>query len=62
MREPLSIGLAWTHDDITQAHEWDSADQPLLSMTDRDAQWWEKLTQYKSTIYLDRDKRLGAGL
>ena len=59
VREPLNIGLAWTRDDITQAHEWDSADQSLLSMTDRDAQWWEKLTQYKSTIYLDRDKRLG---
>ena len=51
VREPLNIGLAWTSDDITQAHEWQSDDKPLISIDDKDAQWWEKLTEYKSTIY-----------
>ncbi|MBQ3699501.1 MAG: beta-galactosidase [Prevotella sp.] len=51
VREPLNIGMAWTKDDITQAHEWQSDDKPLMSINDKDAQWWEKLVQYKSTIY-----------
>ena len=51
VREPLNIGLAWTSSDITQAHEWQSDDKPLISIDDKDAQWWEKLTEYKSTIY-----------
>ena len=51
VREPLNIGMAWTDADITQAHEWQSGDKPLLSINDKDVQWWEKLVQYKSTIY-----------
>ena len=51
VKEPLNIGLAWTADDITKAHEWQSSDKPLLSINDKKAQWWEKLVQYKSTIY-----------
>ena len=57
VREPLNIGLAWTSGDITQAHEWQSQDSPLLSIGDKDAQWWEKLTQYKSTVYELKDER-----
>ena len=59
VREPLNIGMAWTNGDITQAHEWLSADKPLLSIDDKDVQWWEKLVQYKSTIYDDPQKTLG---
>ena len=51
VREPLNIGMAWTQNDITTAHEWQSNDKPLLSINDKDVQWWEKLVQYKSTIY-----------
>ena len=51
VREPLNIGLAWTNQDISKAHEWQSADKPLLSINDKDVQWWEQLVQYKSTIY-----------
>jgi len=51
VREPLHIGLAWTRGDVASSHEWQSADTPLLSIDDKDAQWWEKLTQYKSTVY-----------
>ena len=51
VREPLNIGMAWTDGDITQVHEWQSADKPLLSIHDKDVQWWEQLTQYKSSVY-----------
>ena len=58
VREPLNIGLAWTTEDVTQPHEWQSAAQPLLSIGDKDVQWWEQLVQYKSTIY---DMKSGKG-
>ena len=57
VREPLNIGIAWTDGDITQAHEWQSGDKPLLSINDKDVQWWEKLVQYKSTIYEMRNEK-----
>jgi hypothetical protein len=56
---PLSIGLASTKGDISKAHLWETADKPILSYNDADAQWWEQLTQYKSTIYWDKRKTLG---
>ena len=59
VREPLHIGMAWTKGDVSEAHEWQSGDSPLLSINDKDAQWWEKLTEYKSTIYNDPQKTLG---
>lgn len=31
-----------------------------MSIHDKDAQWWEKLTQYKSVVYWDKEKTLGA--
>ena len=59
VKEPLNIGLAWTKDNVATAHEWQTATKPLLSIDDKDAQWWEKLVQYKSTVYDDPDRRLG---
>nr|MBP7471628.1 beta-galactosidase [Prevotella sp.] len=59
VREPLNIGKAWTNGDITTAHEWESMSSPMLSINDKDVQWWEKLVQYKSTIYWDKAKTLG---
>ena len=59
VREPLNIGMAWTKGNIATAHEWQGFDKPLLSINDKDAQWWEKLVQYKSTIYEDKSKSLG---
>lgn len=57
---PLSIGLAWTKGDLATAHEWESLDKPILRSDDKNAQWWERLTEYKSTVYWDRAKTLGA--
>jgi hypothetical protein len=59
VREPLNIGLAQTKENIGNVMEWQTSDKPLLSIHDKDAQWWETLTQYKSTIYDDPDKTLG---
>ncbi len=60
VKEPLNIGLAWTKGDIATAHEWQGYESSLLNIHDKDAQWWEKLVQYKSTIYEDKSKRLGS--
>ena len=59
VKAPLSIGLASTKGDIATAHQWETLDKPLLSYDDKNAQWWEKLTQYKSTIYDDPQKSMG---
>lgn len=59
VRAPLSIGIASTKGDITKAHLWHTGRHPVLSSSDASAQWWEKLTQYKSTIYEDDRKTLG---
>ena len=59
VREPLNMGMAWTDGDIAKAHEWQSSEKPLLTINDKDSQWWEKLVQYKSTIYDDPQKTLG---
>lgn len=59
VKAPLYIGLAWTDKNIGTAHEWESAKKPIMSIHDKDAQWWEKITQYKSTVYWDKSKRLG---
>lgn len=61
-QKPLDIGLAWTKDPIADGHEWNTLNHPLLSINDKDVQWWEKLVQYKSTVYLDPSKRLGKKL
>lgn len=57
---PLSIGMASTKGDITTAHQWDTQSLPLMSYNEDDAQWWEQLTQYKSTVYWmsDRQQRI----
>lgn len=59
VREPLYIGQAFTGGNITSAHEWQTFPQRILPIEGKDAQWWEKLIQYKSTVYWDRQKVLG---
>lgn len=56
----LQIGLAYTEGDISTAHEWKTFPQPLMSPKDEDAQWFETITQYKSLVYRDEKKSLGA--
>ena len=56
---PLSIGLASTKGDVTVAHPWNTLDKPILSYKEKNAQWWEYMTQYKSTIYRVDKKLFG---
>ncbi|MDR2840366.1 MAG: beta-galactosidase [Paludibacter sp.] len=55
----LHEGMAFTTGDITTAHVWQTLDNHTLSPTDKDAGWWESITQYKSSIFYDKDKKLG---
>ena len=59
IRKPLNMGMASTKGDFTQAHPWETSPSPVLSINDKSAQWWEKLTHYKSTVYWDKNKTLG---
>lgn len=59
VRAPLNMGMASTTAPITEATEWQTSAKPVLSIEDKDAQWWEKLTHYKSTVYWDKQKTLG---
>ena len=57
VNSPLSIGLASTEGDVTKAHLWETYKKPILSYDDKNAQWWERMTQYKSTVYMvDKEK------
>ena len=57
VNSPLSIGLASTEGDVTKAHLWETYKKPILSYNDKNAQWWERMTQYKSTVYMvDKEK------
>lgn len=51
VEKPLSIGLASTRGDVTTAHPWQTYSKPILSYNEKNAQWWEQMTQYKSTVY-----------
>lgn len=56
---PLSIGLASTKGDVTKAHPWTVLAKPILTYNEKTAQWWERMTQYKSTVYRVDKKRFG---
>lgn len=45
---------------IGKAEEWKSYDKSVLSPDDKDRQWFDNITQYKTTVYWDKDKTLGA--
>lgn len=55
----LKEGIAYTESDITEAHEWKTFDKPVLSPEDPDKGWWENITQYKSYVMWDKEKKLG---
>ena len=42
---PLSIGLASTAGDITTAHQWETYYKHIMTYNEKDAQWWEQMTQ-----------------
>lgn len=56
---PLSVGLASTTDSIADGKHWTTYNSPILSYNDKKAQWWERMTQYKSTVYKVDKRRFG---
>lgn len=59
VRAPLNIGISWTTKDPSIPHEWTTLNKPTLAHNERSAQWWERLTHYKNTVYEDSTKTLG---
>ena len=58
---PLKIGMAFTPESkLTEAVEWKALPDPILTPTDKNGQWFENITQYKSTVYWDKKKTLGS--
>jgi len=55
----LEIGVAYTSDSITKAHEWQVFDKPRLSPLDDEKGWWENITLYKSSVLWDKNRTLG---
>jgi|GEM_PF-58162 len=55
----LNIGIANTERPVNVAHEWNTFEKPVLSPKDTGNGWWESLTQYKSSVFWDKNKRLG---
>ena len=58
---PLKVGLAFTPEkSLTKVVEWKVLPKPILTPEDEDHQYFENITQYKSTVYWDKKKMLGA--
>jgi len=55
----LSIGMAYTDQDPTVAHEWQRMDSPALTPHDEDARWWDNSTMYKNSVIRDEQKFTG---
>ncbi|TDD97813.1 glycoside hydrolase family protein [Flavobacterium cellulosilyticum] len=55
----LSIGMAYTKDSPTKAHEFERLDKPVLSPKDKDVRWWDNSTMYKNTVIRDKEKSTG---
>jgi len=55
----LSLGMAYTTQDPTKAHEWQRLPKPILTSADKDVRWWENKKQFKSTVIRDNKKYTG---
>jgi predicted GH43/DUF377 family glycosyl hydrolase len=55
----LSIGMAYTKESPTKAHEFQRLDKPVLTPKDADVSWWDNSTMYKNTVIRDKEKVTG---
>jgi len=55
----LSIGMAYTKESPTKAHEFQRLDKPVLSPQDTNVSWWDNSTMYKNTVIRDKEKVTG---
>lgn len=56
---PLGIGMAYTKNDPTTAHEWKSFKKPALAHDDKNGQWFDNVILYKSSIFRDKTNKFG---
>ena len=55
----LSVGIAYTTQSPTTAHEWSRLPRPVLSPKDKDASWWDNDKIYKNSIIEDKQRLTG---
>jgi predicted GH43/DUF377 family glycosyl hydrolase len=55
----LSLGVAFTNNNISTPHQWQTLSKPVLTSTDTDVRWWENKKQYKNTVIWDKQKTTG---
>lgn len=56
----LNIGVASTTESVTEVHEWQGSEQPVMTPLDADAGQWESYTLYKSMVMRLPHSLLGA--
>ncbi|WP_281227873.1 glycosylase [Flavobacterium aquiphilum] len=56
----LSIGMAYSKDVPTKAHEFDRLPNPVLTPKDKDARWWDNSTMYKNSVIEDKERLTGS--
>jgi len=56
---PLKIGIAYTDREPSIPHEWEAFDKPAMSPDDEDAQWFDNIIQYKSSVFWDKTETFG---
>ncbi len=55
----LSVGVAYTEGDPTEAHEWQRLPIPVLTPTDADVSWWDNSKIYKNSVIEDKARLTG---
>jgi predicted GH43/DUF377 family glycosyl hydrolase len=55
----LKLGMAYTEQNPTTAHEWQRLEEPILTPNDENVSWWDNSTMYKSSVIRDRQKLTG---
>ncbi|KDN56504.1 glycoside hydrolase family protein [Flavobacterium seoulense] len=55
----LSIGMAYTKQSPTKAHEFERLPKPVLTPKDKDASFWDNSTMYKNSVIEDKERITG---
>ena len=56
----LSIGMAYTKESPTKAHEFERLPKPVLTPKDKDASFWDNSTMYKNSVIEDKERITGS--
>ena len=55
----LSIGMAYTKQSPTKAHEFERLPKPVLTPKDKDVSFWDNSTMYKNSVVEDKERITG---